>query len=658
MVKLSCMYSPRVARGGLAACIAGAILLLCSVVAFAQTEAKLYERVEETMTNSTSFDNPFTDTELRLDVTAPSGRSLGSEFTWYGFHDGNGNGGQDGDVWKFRMIFDEPGDWTVEAGFYEPGTSTSNGPSETFTYSVSSTPIEGGHGHIRHDARNPMRFAFDDGTPWVPFSTHSSMLLDRENPQTAYTWIDEHRALGVNAMGIRFHTEAGAVDEQKQFHWLAGNGSRASSRDGLDYSRFDVATWHHNEQALTYAQDKGAKLFIWFGMSALNGQYGTYGPLDHNGSTLGPLQELYIRYFLARWAAFSCWWHWTVSSEWEEAGQRDLQINHAKALQSQNPWKTLVSNHSLGDWSLGGTDEGWGLATLQKRVGDSDDDVFSGPKAFIEDNDHHGIPVFNCEGVWELDATRARIATMTHLMAGGYSNIANWDQGHKDGSWGSSWPDYCEECKNDAAAIGMLAKFFNRADIDINPCTPAHDLVSVSGGHTAMCLAQEGTQYYVWADEGGTPSLDLGGQNGIFHVVRYDGSDLPADGGGTELDDITGGEEHALGSCPESGFGNDYLFAVTKEGAVRTNENIKQHLVPTSKQQLLTPIAEQEVRVSVSGAYVLDVYTVTGDLVARHGGSGSTTYSLPQSLGKGMYLLRVRAGNRGTVGDRLRIMKR
>src|SRR5262249_50315513 len=89
----------------------------------------LYERIEETMPNDRQFNNPFTDTELRLTVNAPADRPLGSSFTWYGFHDGDGSGGQRGNVWKFRLLFDRPGTWRVNAGFFVPGTSTANGPS-------------------------------------------------------------------------------------------------------------------------------------------------------------------------------------------------------------------------------------------------------------------------------------------------------------------------------------------------------------------------------------------------------------------------------------------------------------------------------------------------------------------------------------------------
>jgi hypothetical protein len=165
------------------------------------------------------------------------------------------------------------------------------------------------------------------------------------------------------------------------------------------------------------------------------------------------------------------------------------------------------------------------------------------------------------------NTTRNRIATMAHLMAGGFSNIAVWKKGHVDGSFGCNWPSVIDKHKESAAALGMLTRFFNRSDIDINPCTPAHDLVTVDRGATILCLADPGVRYFVWVDQGGTPTLDLRGRDGTFHVVRYQGADLPARGGGTKLDGITGGGKRSLGPCPENGFGNDYLFVVTSSKA-------------------------------------------------------------------------------------------
>ena len=648
-------------RGSTAACAIGITLLLRAVAVFSQTGVKLYEHVEETMTNSTSFGNPFTDTELRLDVTAPSGRKLGSEFTWYGFHDGDGSGGQDGDVWKFRILFDQPGEWSVEAGFFEPGTSTSNGPSETFTYTVSATAVSGEHGHVRIDSRNRMRFAFDDGTPWVPISVHSSGLLERDNAADAKKWIDEHAAAGVDALGVDFSADPTQLPgEKRDIHFLGNNGKRSTTPENLDYTRFDVATWHLNEKVIDHAQAKGVRLFIWFGISGINGQYGSYGPMDNSGSTLGPKQELFIRYFLSRWGSCTAWWHWTVDSEWEEAGKRELQINYAKALRSQNPWKILVSNHSLGDWTLGGTDDGWGLATLQRRIDDSNGSALNQGKGVIEGNDDHGIPVFNEEGVWNLGVKRTRVSTLCHLFAGGYSHFATWVRPaggsfpEVTSSWQADWGSLTRAHSEAVPVLGRCARFFNREDIDINAGTPAHNLVGISGSGGALCLADKATSYYVWANEGGTPTLDLSGESGTFHVRRYDCSDLPASGGGTELDNISGGDMRSLGSCPESGFGNDYLFVVTKEGTVNRNHATARPRASGNK--LLSRIDPHHLRVTCVGSYRLEVYDMHGDMVTVLRETGPATIRMPEKLSAGSYLVRLRAGNGSLQGKRMRFV--
>jgi hypothetical protein len=552
-----------------------AIAMAASATAGASPQTtRLYEMVEVSMINDASFDNPFVDTELRLDVTAPKDRKLGSRFRWYGFHDGDGKGGQKGNVWKFRLLMDCRGTWKVTAGFYKPGTNTTNGARKTFTYKVSDKRIHPHeHGHVRIDPRNPMRFAFDDGTPWVPFSIHSSLLLDREDPKVSHQWIDKHAELGVNTLAARFSSNADAMQERNQYHWLKSDGSRAASwpgYDGFDYSRFDVASYHHNEKILDHAQARGIKLFIWFGITGLNGQYDTPGPLDHTADgELGPLQRLHIRYQLARWAPYTSWWHWTVASEWEETrnrkGGKQIHVNHAKMLVAENPWRMLISNHSLGDWSLNGKKDGWGLATLQKRIGDNDASTIDGAKGIIEHNDGHGIPVFNCEGVWQLaNTTRNRIATLSHLMAGGFSNVAVWKKGHIDGSFGCNWPSVIDKHKSSAAALGMLARFFNREDIDINAAKPAHGLVRVKGDGPAMCLAKPGEQYYLWISKGGEVSLDLSGAKGKYSAVLYRGDDLPATGGGSKLGIFSGGEKANLGPTPKKGYGNDYVIVLKR----------------------------------------------------------------------------------------------
>jgi len=531
---------------------------------------KLYQLVEERMTNDSAFANPFTDTELRLAVRAPVGRKLGTSFTWYGFFDGEGAGGQRGNVWKFRLLLDHPGRWVVAAGFYVPGTSTPNGGARTFIYHVSPPKVPGEHGHIRVDPENPRRFRYDDGTPWVPFVMHSSMLLDREW-RVARRWIDEHAARGVDALAVRFHAEAWVIEGKGRWHFLLKDGRRADvwpeSADAFDYSRFDLATWHYNERAIQYARSKGVKLSIWFGISGINRQYWSYGPKDNpDNRHLGPLQKLFIRYFLARWAPYTNWWHWTVDSEYEETGSGALDRIRAYAaeLRAKNPWRTMITTHVLRDWSPNGAPE-FDLATLQRRVADTDEGA-SECRQFITENDRYHMPVYNAEGVWNLATlTRTRVATWAHLFAGGFSKAAFYledREGPQFSSWGVTWDSVAPAHKEAAALLGRLSRFFNKTPgIDISRCVPHNELVAVEGGHLALCLADPGRSYYVWADQGGTLSLDLSGVTGSFTVKRYRCADLDR---WSALPTLPGGRMHRLDPTPSTGSGSDYLFVIQK----------------------------------------------------------------------------------------------
>ena len=77
-----------------------------------------------TVTNSKSYSNPFDYRviELRATFTSPSGK----KFNYFGFYDGNGKGGQNGDVWKLRFMPDKVGTWKYSYSWTD-GTSGGSG---------------------------------------------------------------------------------------------------------------------------------------------------------------------------------------------------------------------------------------------------------------------------------------------------------------------------------------------------------------------------------------------------------------------------------------------------------------------------------------------------------------------------------------------------
>jgi hypothetical protein len=557
----------------------GLLCLLAASLARAAAPAKatLYKVVEESLSFAAPAGaNPFSDIDLDLAVEAPPARALGARFAWFGFHDGDGRGGQSGDLWKYRLNLDTPGRWLVTATFRRPGSADPLAPSQLFEYDVAPAPASPAErGHVLRDPQNPLRLASADGAAWVPFPLHASFLLDQTHA-TATRWLDEHSSLGVNALSVRFHAEAAnALGVPGNWHFLAADGSRVTKwpgRDGaetaFDYTRLDLASWHHNEAILAEAHARGVRLNIWFGLSGDNRQYRSYGPNDWvRDGELGPQQRRFVRHFLARWAPLPVWWHWTVDSEYEEGPGDDLARDRAWAaeLQRLNPWPTLVSTHVLREWTPSTAPE-YDLATLQLRVPADPARVVADSIDFVRRNATHGLPVYNAEGVWMLPATATRLGTLAHLFAGGYSHVAHDSPddgpGHRHSSWGCEWAAVNPRHREDAATLGALARFFNAPDhAALNRARPAPELVTLapkSGGRHALCLSAPGEALYVWLDEGGAATLDLSDLPGTYTLTRHTGPDFAASA--IELDPVFGGAPLALPPAPVSGFGRDTLY--------------------------------------------------------------------------------------------------
>ena len=66
-----------------------------------------YEMLELSFQAQVTVDNPFTQYLLKVRLTAPDGSTRVID----GFFDGDGNGGQSGNIWKVRICPDQPGIW-------------------------------------------------------------------------------------------------------------------------------------------------------------------------------------------------------------------------------------------------------------------------------------------------------------------------------------------------------------------------------------------------------------------------------------------------------------------------------------------------------------------------------------------------------------------
>src|SRR5262245_26655067 len=116
----------------------------------------LYGRFQTEILNGKGYANPFQDVSLEAVFTSPSKRKV----KWFGFHDGDGQGGQSGPIWKLRFMPDEPGPWSFEATFSD-GTAGAGG---TFAcVAAGAMP-----GPLRVDPANGRSWLFADGTRFFP----------------------------------------------------------------------------------------------------------------------------------------------------------------------------------------------------------------------------------------------------------------------------------------------------------------------------------------------------------------------------------------------------------------------------------------------------------------------------------------------------------
>lgn len=111
----------------------------------------LYETI---VTNDTHHANKFRDVTLNAIFTSPSGRQVNS----FGFYDGDGSGGQAGNIWKLRFMPDEIGAWAYT---YTWSDGTLGGSGD---FSVKQLMNKKNHGHVHVDSDYPKYLIHDDGT--------------------------------------------------------------------------------------------------------------------------------------------------------------------------------------------------------------------------------------------------------------------------------------------------------------------------------------------------------------------------------------------------------------------------------------------------------------------------------------------------------------
>ncbi|MBZ0293477.1 MAG: DUF5060 domain-containing protein, partial [Anaerolineae bacterium] len=292
------------------------------------TSVPVHETLELAFTSAELPENPFDTYLLRLELTDPAGRT----FKMDGFYDGDGDGGQDGNVWKARITPDVPGEWAWRT---IPGDDDVVDPElEGLSGSFEATPSDH-NGPIVAEGRH---FRYKDGDyvyligNFLDFrnglrSTHtftSETTTDEMRDAIFEAQVDFH---GVNKVNL-YLANKDDYSSQSVTPWVG-------TAEDNDKTQMDLARWALYDEYVRRFGERDIVTEMWF--LADDSDFGSLSSAEI---------ERLLRYGMARLSAFS-YTMFVFSLEWQEAFSADEVREYGAYLAAHNPWERLISVHTL-----------------------------------------------------------------------------------------------------------------------------------------------------------------------------------------------------------------------------------------------------------------------------------------------------------------------
>lgn len=527
-------------------CVGFGLLLVVSVWMMEghglAADVPLWGIFETSITNSKSYRNPFKDVTLSATFRRPSGGTV----NFWGFHDGDGRGGQAGSVWKLRFMPDEPGQWSYSCSFSD-GSPCRGGTFACVTAGAEPGPLRG-------DPANPRYWVHADGTRFSARGFYAADLLYIAEDSIRKDAI--HRFFGRQyqfnlcsttfVQGPYLHEKGWlakwpAPGQEKQYVPFTFNGFFPFSYSGekprddasnVDFTRPRVKWMGHLDKVLRELEAHGV---VWYNFDGL---IGAYWGSDFRMTVPAEAEEQWLRYFIAR---FGPYWNvlWNVAGEWDDYLTPARLDGIGNFIRQANPWRHPLSTHSgtiapnrpwmdyrIEQYRAGGGRDGSGAdaAGNAKRIS----------------SHYAGKPHFASEVAWEglgeeekLNAEQVRTGAWGILMGGGFYLYAEQFKTRAGGKGvvgdGGALPYV--EVMNDFLYGG---EYWKRS--------PAHGLVNAG----SLCLADPGQEYVVYRQTGGTIALDLSAASGKFAAEWLN----PRTGARRPAGNVTGGAKPTF-NCPD-----------------------------------------------------------------------------------------------------------
>jgi CubicO group peptidase (beta-lactamase class C family) len=194
--------------------------------------------------------------------TSPAGKTYGVP----GFYDGDGRGGQDGNVWKVRFSADEAGRWTFIS---RSADSRLEGFTGSFDVTAPPEDAPAFHhwGRLEHpgNASNRIRYLkFRDGPYWLKAGCDDpenflGRFQHHDTPAEREAAVDYLSERGVNSLYVMTHTIDG--DHNDVWPWLGRTPGEAKANGGKD-ARFDIPKLEEWRELFEHMQARGVVPYL------------------------------------------------------------------------------------------------------------------------------------------------------------------------------------------------------------------------------------------------------------------------------------------------------------------------------------------------------------------------------------------------------------
>jgi len=289
-----------------------------------------YGLFEATLALDVEVDNPFRDVEVKASLVAPSGRRLEVEGFYFG-----------GKEYRIRFVPREHGRWKYRLYARRGGKELA---SREGAFRCEGTA---GHGSLRISKRNRYRLEYEDGTPFYPIGiqTCGYFQVGFDGPTQDGRW----RTVPAEQWCKAFQGVVNLV------RWQLGAGTRAGCAlalipEGGPPDRYDTDLAAKMDELLRLQKRHGfAHIMILFQDMSLWGNsvtaFGRGRDRKRYKSVKAPnlpLQEQYIRYVVARYAAFVDIWE--LFNE-DSYAPDDYLAHLAKVVRRADPYDRLITTN-------------------------------------------------------------------------------------------------------------------------------------------------------------------------------------------------------------------------------------------------------------------------------------------------------------------------